>query len=104
MMEDAIQLLELHERISKSGSGRRYFTGTLNGCRVVVLQDENVRPEDGIEAVWSVFLQPGKVSRWNRTETGTAHAAGRVSKARQRAVEDINKRYAEQDLGDDVDR
>ena len=98
MMEDAIEFLELHERISKGKSGRRYFTGSLNGCRIVAFQNENVLPDEGVEAVWSVFIQPGKMGRWRHTEKGAANAEARVSKARQRNIELVNG------ITDDIDR
>lgn len=98
MMEDAIEILELQERIPKKGSGRRYFTGDLNGCRVVMIRNDNVLPDEGVEAIWSVFIQPGQRSRWQRTEKGAANAAARRSKARQ---ENIN---ALRDYSDEADR
>jgi hypothetical protein len=91
MMEDAIQFLELHERVSKKGTGRRYFTGSLNGCRVVIIQNENVIADEGVEAVWSMFIQPGRISRWQHTEKGRANAEGRLSKARQRNIDAVKR-------------
>lgn len=93
MMEDAIELFELNERISKTGSGRRYFTGILNGCRVVALQNENVRPDEGVEAVWSLFIQPGNRGLWKHTDEGRANA-----EARQRNIERVKA------IADDADR
>ena len=89
MMEDVIQLLELHERISKKGTGRRYFTGDLTGCRVVIIQNENIMPSEGVEAVWSMFIQPGRISRCQHTDKGAANAAARISKARQKNIETV---------------
>jgi hypothetical protein len=89
MMEDAIQIMELEERISKNGSARRYFVGDLNGCRIVVFRNENVVPDEGVEAVWSMFLSPGKTSRWQHTDKGRASAEAKMSKARQRNGENI---------------
>jgi hypothetical protein len=102
-MEDAIEIMQLRERVSKN-TGRRYFVGELNGCRVVALSNEAVAPDEGIIAVWSVFIQPGKTSRWKHTEKGMANAQARISKARQQNIETVKSVIGERPDQPQTDR
>lgn len=114
-MDDAVEFLELQERVAKSG--RRYFIGKLGDCPVVLLKDEHATLDPDVVGCWTLFIKSGPDRRWAKkpksepqpsapppSSQPAAPAARRpTEKATQaKAARAINQRLAHVGLNDEI--
>lgn len=83
-----IPLLRLYEKTSAKGNP--YFTGKLNGCRVLVFRDDRAELSDGTLGIWNVFLQAPD-DQQQRTGEGGDNGS---RQERPRARDTLPPRYA----------
>jgi len=126
-MDGAITLLNLYEKTS--AAGRKYFVGSLNGNRILIMKDDRAEIREGGDPVWSMFIKPKDATKvqprashqpQSRREKPPSklppaeplkfppvRARARPAKeakpstARARAIADINAKY-KSDLNDPV--
>jgi hypothetical protein len=50
-----VKLTALWQR--RSAKGKTYFSGFLGAARIIVLKDEQAEVPDGVDGIWTVFVQ-----------------------------------------------